>query len=142
MEDDFELSGEAEWPLPAGYGWVGERLLAKPGAERDFKAEWGWRRYLVGGKLFAATLCPGAEHNPLYAEKPLLTLKCDPAWSEALRAEHAGILPGFYMDKRNWVSVVLDGSVPDELVTELCDHSYTLVFTKLTKKLQRQIIGE
>ena len=121
------------------YDWLDAYLLAKPGSEKDFKAEWEWWRYLVGGKMFAATLCPGPEHDPRYAGKSLLTLKCDPIWSEALRAEHPAILPGFYMDKRHWISVVLDGTLPDELVRELCDHSHALVFSKLTKRLQREI---
>ena len=31
------------------------------------------------------------------------------------------------------------GDVPDEPLRDLCDHSYSLVFGKLTKKLQREI---
>ena len=31
------------------------------------------------------------------------------------------------------------GDVPDELLRDLCDHSYSLVLGKLTKKLQREI---
>ena len=58
-----------------------------------------------------------------------------------MRSEHADILPGFYADKRHWISIDLDGTVPDELLYELCDHSYSLVFGKLTKKAQREIIG-
>ncbi len=121
------------------YEWLDTYLLAKPGCEKDFKAEWEWWRYQVGGKLFAAMLCPGPEHSPLYADKYLLTLKCDPVWSDELRTQHASILPGFYMDKRHWISAVLDGSLPDDLIRELCDHSYNLVFSKLTKRLQREI---
>ena len=70
-------------------------------------------------------------------------LYTSPAWAEQLRAEHPDdILPGFYADKRHWISVDLDGDVPEELLRELCDHSYNLVFAKLTKKLQREIAGE
>ena len=123
----------------ADYGWLDAYLLAKPGATKDFKAEWEWWRYQVAGKLFAATMSPGPEHKPPYAGKDLLTLKCDPLYSGQLRAEQPSILPGFYCDKRLWISVVLDGSVDDGLVRELCDQSYELVFAKLTKKLQREI---
>lgn len=115
-------------------------LRAKPGAEKDFKAEWGWCRYLVGGKMFAAEFMVGPEHKELYKGRHLLTLKCDPAWAEALRAELPdAVYPGFYMDKRNWISIDLDADVVDGLLMELCDHSYELVFSKLTKKLQREI---
>lgn len=122
------------------HDWLDAYLLDKPGAEKDYKAEWEWWRYQVGGKMFAATMQPGQQHRE-YAGRRLLSLKCDPLWSERLRAEHSGILPGFYADKRCWISVDLDGDVSDDLLRELCDHSYNLVFNKLTKKLQREILG-
>lgn len=121
------------------YPWLEDYLLAKPGAVSDFKLEWGWQRYQVGGKLFGATLCPSQRYAPEYAEKELLNLKCDPLFSQALQAEHREILPGFYSDKRTWISVDLGGALPDELVKKLIDDSYALVFAKLTKKLQREI---
>lgn len=120
---------------------IDAHLLAKPGCEKGFKAEWQWWRYLVGGKMFAATMHPGPEHAAEYAGRNLLSLKCDPAWSEQLRAQHPDILPGFYADKRHWISIDIDGSVPDRLVCELMDHSYALVFGKLTKKAQHEITG-
>ena len=36
--------------------WLEQYLLAFPGAEHDYKVEWGWDRYMVRGKLFAATM--------------------------------------------------------------------------------------
>ena len=32
--------------------------------------------------------------------------------------------------------------VAEQLLRELCGHSYNLVFAKLTKKVQREIAGE
>lgn len=125
----------------AAHDWLDTYLLEKPGTAKDYKAEWEWWRYQVGGKMFAATMQPGAEHRE-YAGLRLVSLKCDPIWSEQLRSEHPDILPGFYSNKRHWISVNLDGAVPEELLRELCDHSYNLVFGKLTKKLQREIMGE
>ena len=120
------------------YDWLDEYLLAKPGAVKDYKPEWGWWRYQVGGKLFAATCRSGPEHKG-YDGRELLTLKCEPMLAELFRAEYPDVIPGFYMDKRNWNSVFLDGAVPDEVLCDLCDRSYQLVFQKLTKKLQREI---
>jgi len=121
--------------------WLDGYLSAKPGAARDYKLEWQWDRWQVGGKLFAARCNPGSEHK-VYAGRRLLTLKCDPARAELLRAEFPAVLPGFYMDKRHWISIDLDGGVPEDVVRDLCDHSYELVFSKLTKKLQREISGQ
>ena len=36
------------------YPWVDEYLLKKPAVHKDFKAEWGWYRYQIGDKMFAA----------------------------------------------------------------------------------------
>ena len=121
------------------YEWLDAYLLSKAGAVKDYKLEWGWFRYQVGGKLFAATCQPGPEHKG-YDCRELLTLKCEPLLAEALRAEYTDIIPGFYMDKSNWNSVYLDGDVPDDALQGLCDRSYELVFGKLTKKLQREIL--
>lgn len=118
-----------------------EILRALPGTVKDYKAEWGWDRYLVGGKIFAATCCPGENHG-VYGGHPLLSLKCDPLYAQVLREKYSDIQPAFYMDKTHWISIFLDGSVPEELVYELCRASYQLVFDKLTRKLQKQIQAE
>lgn len=123
------------------YLWLEEALKSKKGCTRDYKPEWGWWRYQVGGKMFAAVCQPGPEHKA-YNQRELLTLKCEPMLGELLRAEYPDILPGFYMDKRNWISVFLDGAVPDDVLRDLCDRSYALVFCKLTKKQQRAIEEE
>lgn len=121
------------------YGWLEEELLGNPGAEKDYKEEWDWDRYLVGGKMFAAACRPDPKHG-IYGDRELVTLKCEPMLSELMRKEYQDILPGFYMDKRNWISVFLDGEVPDGVLRELCARSYRLVFEKLTKKAQKEIL--
>ena len=122
------------------YDWLEAYLASKPGVKKDFKAEWGWLRYQVGGKLFAATCQPGPAHKG-YDCRELVTLKCEPLLAEVLRAEYPEVIPGFYMDKRNWNSVYLDGTLSDSVLQDLCDRSYNLVFEKLTKKAQREILG-
>ena len=123
------------------YEWLDAYLQEKTGAVKDYKLEWQWWRYQVGGKLFAATCQPGPEHKG-YDCRELLTLKCDPQRSELLRAEFPDIIPGFYCDKRHWISIFLDGEVPEDVLRDLCDCSYQLVFGKLTKKLQRELMGK
>ena len=116
-------------------------LLSMPGAVWDYKAEWGWDRYRVGEKMFAALCRPGLEHAAEYAGHPLLTLKCEPLEAELLRGQYPDILPGFYMDKRNWISIRLDGAVPQELIQQLCVKSYRRVTQTLSKKRQKEIAG-
>ena len=123
------------------YSWLDDYLLAKPGTTKDYKAEWGWHRYMVGGKMFAALMRPSDKYDPAYAEKDLLNLKCDPMLAEILRGQYPQVLPGFYSDKRTWNSVIMDGAVPEDALRQMIDDSYVLVFGKLTKKTQREIAG-
>ncbi|MDD2955811.1 MAG: MmcQ/YjbR family DNA-binding protein [Oscillospiraceae bacterium] len=120
------------------YPWLDEYLLSKPGCTKDYKAEWGWWRYQVGGKLFAALCQPGPKYTD-YDCRELLTVKCEPMLAELLRSQYPDVIPGFYMDKRNWNSIYLDGELPEEVLRRFCDDSYSLVFDKLTKKLQKEI---
>lgn len=121
------------------YLWIDEYLLAKPGATKDFKVEWGWHRYMVGGKMFAALMHPSSKYDPAYAEKDLINLKCDPMLAEYWRREYPEVMPGFYSDKRTWNSVDLGGDLLENILQQMIDDSYRLVFEKLTKKLQKEI---
>ncbi len=122
------------------YPWLDAYLVAKPGAEQDYKLEWQWQRYLVRGKMFAAVCTPGPEY-PSYAGRTMVILKCDPRLAEGFRAQYPDIIPGFYSDKRHWNSVYLDGSVPEGVLRDLCDMSYALVTAKLPKYVQRELAG-
>ncbi len=124
------------------YEWLNEYLLKKPGATSDFKEEWGWQRYMVGGKMFAATMKPSEKHAHAYAGKDLINLKCDPVKAEALRQSHTEVMPAFYMDKRRWNAVDLSGELSDDEIRQMCDESYSLIFEKLTKKVKAEIMGE
>ena len=76
------------------YPWLDQHLRNKAGAEKDYKEEWGWHRYLVGGKMFAATCQPGPEHKG-YDCRELISLKCEPERAELLRPGTQGLgLPG------------------------------------------------
>ena len=120
------------------YKWLDEYLLDKPGAEKDYKPEWGWHRYMVRGKMFAAVFSTGERYNG----RDLVNLKCDPRLAEAFREQYPDILPGYYSDKRLWVSALLDGDLPDVVLRDLCDMSYGLVVSKLPKYVQRELAAE
>lgn len=119
--------------------WIDEYLQSKAGCTKDYKAEWEWERYLVGGKMFAALMKPSDKYDVLYAGKDIINLKCDPLMADILRENHTEVLPGFYSDKRTWNSIDLCGSLPEETIKQMIDDSYKLVFEKLTKKAQKEI---
>ena len=63
-------------------------------------------------------------------------MKCDPERSLDLRDRYEGIIPGYHMNKKHWNTLILDQTLPENLIRELIDHSYDLVFASLTKKVR------
>ena len=65
------------------------------------------------------------------ADEPVevLNVKVAPENLEEL-LQREGIYPAFHMNKKNWISVILDGTVRDELIQLLLDESYS--FTEST----------
>ena len=68
-----------------------------------------------------------------------MNLKCDPERALELRATYNGIEPGYHMSKKHWNTVKVGMDVPRDLMFELLDHSYDLVFSSLPKKIREQI---
>lgn len=61
-------------------------------------------------------------------DEPLtVSVKCDPDEATALRATYAGIVPGYHLNKRHWITITVGDDVPDSLVAELVEGSYELV---------------
>lgn len=122
------------------FSTIDKRLLSHPGATKAFHEKWGWMVYWVGGRQFACEFVASPDAKAPYAGRHLLSLKCDPDRILELRAEWSdAILPGYYSDRRTWISVDLDADLPEDLVLDLCDMSYELVFAKLPKRVQREV---
>lgn len=68
-----------------------------------------------------------------------INLKCDPERAIELREQYLAVLPGYHMNKQQWNTVVVDGSVSDKLIREWIDHSYDLIVAKLTKAKQEEL---
>ena len=90
--------------------------------------------FKVGGKIFAIlspTVEPGA-----------ISLKCDPDRSLELRERYAAVTPGYHLNKRHWNTVVLDGTVPDDVLDELIRHSHGLVVASLSAAQRALLVHE
>ena len=59
----------------------------------------------------------------------ILNVKCDPALVDALRTQ-PGFLPAYHMNKRHWVSILLDGTVPEEDLLDLLSASRRITIPK------------
>lgn len=63
----------------------------------------------------------------------ILDIKADPVMAGSLQLQE-GILPGYHMHKGNWISVLLDGTVPINIIELLLDVSFALTNGKKSKK--------
>lgn len=87
--------------------------------------------FKVMGKMFALVS---------QQDKPArVTLKCRPADAEVLVNQYDSVVPGYYMNKRHWITISLDGELSQRMLTDLADTSYTLVVSKLTRAQRLQL---
>ena len=86
--------------------------------------------FKVGGKMFALIDITDSKS---------VNLKCDPNKIIDLQERFCGVLPGYHMNKKHWITVLLNEDVSDTLVMEWIRDSYFLVFNKLSKRLQDEI---
>lgn len=103
----------------------------KKGVTSDYPFDSETLVYRVMGKIFVLI--------PVEASPPSMNLKCDPTRAEILRQTYPAVTPGYHMNKRHWNTVVLDGSVPDDEVFDMVDHSYDLIVKSLTKAQRQQL---
>jgi predicted DNA-binding protein (MmcQ/YjbR family) len=87
--------------------------------------------YKVAGKVFGI-MQPGGE-------PPRVTLKCDPSLALELRAQFEAVVPGYHTNKRHWNTVTLDGTVPDEELRDMVEHSYEQVVATLPKAVRLRL---
>lgn len=81
--------------------------------------------FKVKGKMFLLL--------PLDTESLQFNVKCDPEKAIELRSIYPSVQPGFHMSKIHWNTVVVDGSIEDELIFEWIDHSYDLIVESVVK---------
>lgn len=62
-----------------------------------------------------------------------VNLKCDPERALELRELYPCVQPGYHMNKQLWNTIEIDGSLSDDFLQELIDHSYDLIVASLPK---------
>lgn len=109
---------------------VGSWCSQMPGASRDNTFGPETDVYRVSDKIFAMvnTDDPG-----------FVTLKAPPEEVQAVLAQYDCARPGYYMNKRHWVTIDLNIEEPVAELRELIADSYRLVFSSLSKKHQAEI---
>ena len=104
--------------------------LKKPFVTEGFPFDNRTLVFKVDGKLFALLDVNTFDQ---------VNLKCDPEKAIELRERYQGIFPGYHMNKKHWNTVRINEDVPDYLIYELLDESYSQVVRTFTKKRRNEL---
>ena len=83
------------------------------------------------GKMFLLTLEQDGQG--------LLDVKVRPEWNRLMREAYASVKPGYHLNKEHWSTILLDGTVPDEVISMMIAESYDLVTDTPTKRIYEAV---
>ena len=108
------------------FDYIRKKYKAKP--------EYPWRKYAENavfrhadnGKWFALVISiPGDKVGLAGTDYvDMVNLKAGDMYYRDLIIQENGIMPAYHMNKMHWISVLLDGTVPDDRVFDLIDMSF------------------
>ncbi len=98
--------------------------LSKKGVTEEFPFGEDTLVYKVMGKMFALTDV---------RDFTSINLKVVPETGIELRERYSSVQEAYHMNKKHWITVLMDGGIPDRLLYQWIDNSYDLVVNGLTK---------
>ncbi|GAA3273461.1 MmcQ/YjbR family DNA-binding protein [Paenarthrobacter aurescens] len=118
-----------------------EICLSFPGAFEDFPfgpetSVFKVRSVVAGGSRQEAKMFALSTMDP---NNWSVSLKCEPALAEQLRAANPEITGAWHMNKTHWNGVRLDGALSDGMIRDMVEDSYDLVVATLSRKQQEQL---
>ena len=68
-----------------------------------------------------------------------LNLKAEPMRAMFWRKIYPSVQPGYHQNKEHWNTVILDGSIPDDVIKRMIAESYDLVTDSPTKRIYEAV---
>ena len=68
-----------------------------------------------------------------------LNVKVDTEWRDLWRKTYEAVLPAYHQNKEHWNTIVLDGSIPDDVVKRMIAESYDLVTDSPTRRIYEAV---
>jgi len=65
---------------------------------------------------------------------PCINLKCDPQQADFYRHVYRNVTPAYHMNKTHWISLMLEGGLPEEEFCKLLSLSYQLTLPKARRR--------
>ena len=106
--------------IEENYGVTGERLWEKYPSFTAFRHGSNRKWFAVVMEIPKSKLILGESGTV-----SVVNLKCDTRLIGSFR-EETGIFPAYHMSKAHWLTVALDGSVPEDKLLFLLEMSYDL----------------
>tara|TARA_R110002049_G_scaffold91381_1_gene227812 strand:+ start:2298 stop:2651 length:354 start_codon:yes stop_codon:yes gene_type:complete len=107
--------------------------LSLKGAEEKMPFDKTTLVFSVKDKMFSSTNIETFE---------LINVKCEPEKALLLREKHEEVIPGYYMNKKHWNSILTNGKITSEQMEKWIKDSYDLVVSRLPKKIRNEIENE
>ncbi len=109
-----------------------ERCRALPAVDLSYPFGMDTAVFKISDKILALVDLTG-EHGSV-------TVKADPGYAATLVARHKQVTPGYYMNKRHWITIELadttDAPLPTRLADELLEDSYERVIAGFPARLR------
>ncbi len=68
-----------------------------------------------------------------------LNIKVDPQWRDFWRNAYDSVTAGYHQNKEHWNTLVLDGTIPDEVIKRMISESYDLITDSPTKRIYEAV---
>ena len=68
-----------------------------------------------------------------------LNLKVDPKWRDLWRKTYKAVLPAYHQNKEHWNTIILDGTIPDDVIKRMIAESYDLITDSPTKRIYEAV---
>lgn len=104
--------------------------ISKKGVTEEFPFGEEVLVYKVMGKMFVLAD---------FKDFSSINLKVDPEVGIELRERYMSVQEAYHMNKKHWITVLMDGKIPDKLVHQWIDNSYELVKAGLSKQLRAKL---
>jgi len=64
-----------------------------------------------------------------------INVKVSPQWGDFWRSVHKSVIPGYHQNKRHWITIILDRTIPEDDIRKMISESYALVTDNPTKRI-------
>lgn len=68
-----------------------------------------------------------------------LNVKVTPDTRDLMRMAYASVVPGWHQNREHWNTIILDGTVPDEVIKQMIAESYNCVTDSPTKRIYEAV---